>query len=334
MEKNERKKNIIGKVLLFSATLVWGSSFVILKDTLSELGNGNFTFFILAARFLIASLIFVLFSVKKFKFLNKKIFLHGMSLGAVLFMAYAVQTVALNFTTPSKNAFLTEIYCILVPFLSWLFFKKRPSKKNFVAAIMCLCGVLLIAFFGKTEKASNEILGDGLTIFSGLFYALQIILISHYTYDGDDAMLLLTFEILTAAVLCTLTSLVWEFPRHGAELSLSAEAVWKILYLAVIATGFAQFAQMYGQKVTSATTTSIIMCFEGVFGVMFEFIFGQNNLNVFIIIGFSIILITLILNETDLGAVKKAIEKRKNERESRSTGGETNDYEEKDDTKR
>ena len=41
MEKNERKKNIIGKVLLFSATLVWGSSFVILKDTLSELGNGN-----------------------------------------------------------------------------------------------------------------------------------------------------------------------------------------------------------------------------------------------------------------------------------------------------
>ncbi len=334
MEKNERKKNIIGKVLLFSATLVWGSSFVILKDTLSELGNGNFTFFILAARFLIASLIFVLFSVKKFKFLNKKLFLHGMSLGAVLFMAYAVQTVALNFTTPSKNAFLTEIYCILVPFLSWLFFKKRPSKKNFVAAIMCFCGVLLIAFFGKTEKASNEILGDGLTIFSGLFYALQIILISHYTCDGDDAMLLLTFEILTAAVLCTLTSLVWEFPRHGAELSLSAEAVWKILYLAVIATGFAQFAQMYGQKVTSATTTSIIMCFEGVFGVMFEFIFGQNNLNVFIIIGFSIILITLILNETDLGAVKKAIEKRKNERESRSTGGETNDYEEKDDTKR
>lgn len=70
MEKNERKKNIIGKVLLFSATLVWGSSFVILKDTLSELGNGNFTFFILAARFLIASLIFVLFSVKKFKVLK------------------------------------------------------------------------------------------------------------------------------------------------------------------------------------------------------------------------------------------------------------------------
>lgn len=313
MEKNERKKNIIGKALLFSATLVWGSSFVILKDTLSELGNGNFTFFILAARFLIAGLIFVLFSVGRFRFLTKKTLLHGVILGTVLFMAYAVQTVALNFTTPSKNAFLTETYCILVPFLSWAFFKKRPSKKNFLAAGMCLCGVLLIAFFGKTEKASNEILGDGLTIFSGLFYALQIIFISHFSGD-DDSLLLLTSEILTAAVLCTLTSLVWEFPRHGSELSLSTEAVLKILYLAVIATGFAQFAQMYGQKVTSATTTSIIMCFEGVFGVIFEFIFGQNNLNVFIIIGFSIILATLILNETDFDAVKRAIENRKNKR--------------------
>lgn len=333
MEKNEKKKNIIGKALLFSATLVWGSSFVILKDTLTELGNGNFTFFILAARFLIASLIFVLFSVKRFSALNKKIVLHGAVLGTVLFMAYAVQTVALNYTTPSKNAFLTETYCILVPFLSWLFFKKHPSKKNFAAAIMCLCGVLLIAFFGKTEKASNEILGDGLTIFSGLFYALQIIFISQYSVD-DDTLLLLTFEILTAAVLCALTSLVWEFPRHGAEFSLSAEAVWKILYLAVIATGFAQFAQMYGQKFTSATTTSIIMCFEGVFGVMFEFIFGQNNLNGFIIAGFSIILITLIFNETDFDSVKRAIEKRKNGRKIREGNGETGDYETKEDTKR
>ena len=332
MEKNERKKNIIGKALLFSATLVWGSSFVILKDTLSELGNGNFTFFILAARFLIAGLIFILFSVKRFSLLNKKTVLHGVVLGSVLFLAYAVQTVALNYTTPSKNAFLTETYCILVPFLSWLFFKKRPSIKNFVAAIMCLCGVLLIAFFGKTEKASNEILGDSLTICSGFFYALQIIFISLFACD-DDALLLLTFEIITAAVLCTLTSLVWEFPRHGAEFSLSAEAVWKILYLAVIATGFAQFAQMYGQKFTSAATTSIIMCFEGVFGVLFEFIFGQNNLNEFIIIGFSIILITLILNETDIDSIKKAIERRKNKRESRLTNGETKDYEEKDDKK-
>lgn len=310
MEKSERKHDLIGKLLIFSATLVWGSSFVILKDTLSELGNGHFTFFVLSLRFVIASVIFAVFCVKRFSKFNKRVLLDGMALGGILFLAYAFQTVALNYTTPSKNAFLTEVYCVLVPFLSWFLFKKKPSAKNFVAAFVCLAGVVIIAFFGKTEKASNEALGDGLTIFCGLFYALQMIFISFFN-ERDDSMLLLFVEISTVAILCLATSAIWEFPQHAEELVMSGEAIWKIVYLGVLATGYAQFAQTYGQKFTSATTTSIIMCFEGVFGVMFEFIFGQNNLNTFIIIGFSLIFLTLIINETDIGAIYRKIEERK-----------------------
>lgn len=310
MEKSERKHGLIGKLLILSATLVWGSSFVVLKDTLSKLGNGHFTFFILSLRFLIAGAIFVGFCAKRFSKLNKRTLFDGMALGGILFLAYALQTVALNYTTPSKNAFLTEVYCIFVPFLSWLFFKKKPTAKNFVAAFVCLAGVIIIAFFGKTEKASNEALGDGLTIFCGLFYALQMIFISFFN-ERDDSLLLLFVEISTVAVLCLATSAILEFPRYAGELVMSGEAVWKIIYLGVFATGYAQFAQIYGQKFTSATTASIIMCFEGVFGVMFEFIFGQNNLNTFIIIGFSLIFLTLIINETDIGAICGKIEERK-----------------------
>ncbi len=315
MEKSERKRSLIGKLLIFSATLVWGSSFVILKDTLSELGNGHFTFFILALRFLIASVIFAAFSVGRFSKFNKRTLFDGMALGGILFLAYAFQTVALNYTTPSKNAFLTETYCILVPFLLWLIFKKKPSVKNFVAAFICLAGVIVIAFFGKTEKASNEALGDGLSIFCGVFYALQMIFISLFN-ERDDSMLLLFAEISTVAVLCLATSAIWEFPRYSSELVMSGEAILKIIYLGVFATGYAQFAQTYGQKFTSATTTSIIMCFEGVFGVMFEFIFGQNNLNAFIVTGFSLIFLTLIINETDIDSLCKNIAERRNRAEN------------------
>lgn len=324
MEKSERKHDLIGKLLIFSATLVWGSSFVILKDTLSELGNGHFTFFVLSLRFVIASVIFAAFCVKRFSKFNKRVLLDGIALGGILFLAYAFQTVALNYTTPSKNAFLTEVYCVLVPFLSWFLFKKKPSAKNFVAAFVCLAGVVIIAFFGKTEKASNEALGDGLTVFCGLFYALQMIFISFFN-ERDDSMLLLFVEISTVAVLCLATSAIWEFPRHADELVMSGEAVWKIVYLGVLATGYAQFAQMYGQKFTSATTTSIIMCFEGVFGVVFEFIFGQNNLNTFIIIGFSLIFLTLIINETDIGAMCRKIEERKKRAAETKSDGATSD---------
>ena len=324
MEKSERKHGLIGKLLIFSATLVWGSSFVILKDTLSELGNGHFTFFVLSLRFIIASVILAAFCVKRFAKFNKQTLFDGIALGGILFLAYAFQTIALNYTTPSKNAFLTEVYCVLVPFLSWLIFKKKPSAKNFVAAFVCLAGVVIIAFFGKTEKASNEALGDGLSIFCGLFYALQMIFISFFT-ERDDSMLLMFAEISTVAVLCLATSAVWEFPQYSQELVMSGEAIWKIVYLGVFATGYAQFAQTYGQKFTSATTTSIIMCFEGVFGVVFEFIFGQNNLNTFIIIGFSLIFLTLIINETDIGAIYGKIEERKKRAAGSVAGDATSD---------
>ena len=326
MEKTERKMNLIGKLLIFSATIVWGSSFVILKDTLSELGNGHFTFFVLACRFSIASVILALVSVKRFKKFDKTVLRDGILLGVVLFFAYAVQTVALNYTTPSKNAFLTEVYCVLVPFLMWIIFKKKPTAKNFVAAFTCLAGVLIIAFFGKTDKASNEALGDGLTVFCGLFYALQMVLISVFA-RRDDFVLLLFTEMTTVALLCVLTTAFMEFPRYGGELSLNSEAVWKMAYLGVFATCYAQFAQLYGQKFTSATTTAIIMSFEGIFGVIFEFLFGQNNLNAYVIIGFALIFATLIINETDISSLKRIIKERKNQKQGAEVNSSKNENE-------
>lgn len=309
MEKSEKKNGFIGKLLILSATIVWGSSFVVLKDTLSAFGDGHFTFFILACRFLIASVIFLAFSVKRFKEFNKKILIHGIILGVILFFAYAVQTVALNYTTPSKNAFLTETYCVFVPFIMYFFFKKEIGFKNFVTALVCLAGVVIIAFFGRNENAPNELLGDGLTVLCGVFYALQMIFISQF--NKDDSFLLLIVEMSVVTVLCFGTSAIIEFPKYSSSLSFNFECGWRIVYLGVFATAYAQFAQLHGQKYTTPTTTSLIMCFEGVFSVLFEFIFGYNNLNAYIITGFVLILSTLVINEIDFVAIGNRLKPKK-----------------------
>ena len=258
MEKSEKKNGFVGKLLILSATIVWGSSFVILKDTLNEFGDGHFTFFILACRFLIACMIFLAFSVKRFNKFNKKILVHGIILGIILFFAYAIQTVALHYTTPSKNAFLTETYCILVPFMMWVFFKKKIGLKNFITAVICLA-----------------------------------------------------VEMAVVMVLCFGTSAIIEFPKYSSSLSFNFECGWRIVYLGVFATAYAQFAQLHGQKYTTPTTTSLILCFEGVFSVLFEFIFGYNNLNAYIITGFALILSTLVINEIDFAAIRNSLKSKK-----------------------
>ena len=309
MEKSEKKNGLIGKLFILSAAIVWGSSFVILKDTLGSFGDGHFTFFILACRFLIASVIFLAFSAKRFGKFNKKILNHGIILGIILFFAYAIQTVALNYTTPSKNSFLTETYCILVPFLMWIFFKKKVGLKNFITAAICFAGVVIIAFFGRNENAPNELLGDGLTVLCGVFYALQMIFNSQF--KEDDSVLILLVELSVVAILCFGTSAIIEFPKYSSLLSFNFEVGWRIVYLGVFATAYAQFAQLYGQKYATATTTSLIMCFEGVFSVLFEFIFGYNNLNAYIVTGFVLILSTLVINEVDFVAINRKIIERK-----------------------
>lgn len=309
MEK-ERKRSLLGKIILLTVTVIWGSSFVILKDTLSSL-DGKFTFFILFFRFTVASLIIFVLFYKRIIKIKKRSFIKGAILGVILFSAYSIQTLGLNYTTPSKNAFLTVIYCVLVPFMSWFFLKRKPKPKNYLAAILCFVGVAFVALLGKSESGNNELLGDILTLFCGVFYALQIIYIEKYM-QTEESIPILFVELGSVAVLCLILTSFMEFPRYYSEFSLSTEAIWKILYLAIFATCFAQFGQMIGQKYTSPTSTSLILSLETVFGVVFDLLLGNAKLTPFIVTGFIIIFVAELVNELSFTSIKMKITERKN----------------------
>ena len=108
MEKS-KKLNLLGIILLFSATIAWGTSFFILKETIEQVP----AFYVIAIRFLIAGLGLGLIFWKKTKSMDKKTFIRGLIIGAVLAGAYATQTIGLKYTSPGKNAFLTSSYCIM-----------------------------------------------------------------------------------------------------------------------------------------------------------------------------------------------------------------------------
>lgn len=326
--QNKISKATLCKLLLILVTIVWGSSFVILKDTLSTFGNGHFTFFILAIRFLIASILLVAICWKKFITIKKSTLIKGVILGVILFGAYGVQTVGLKYTSASKNAFLTSVYVVLVPFLSWLFLRKKPTVKNYVAALLCFIGISFVAIIGKNEDHSHELFGDILSISSGIFYALQIIFLSKHTKE-EDAMQLLIVELLSVAVLCSVVSLFGEFSVHHQELTLSFDVIWKLLYLGFICTLFAQFGQMIAQKHTSPMSVALIFSLEAVFGVVFELILGEAQLTIYIIIGFICIFFGEIISEIDLKQLINPLIKRRKDSEKIKINNEDNQEKQK-----
>ena len=90
------------ELALAGVTVIWGSTFVIVKSALADVSTVVF----LTLRFSVAALALTLIYKKA---VRREGFRAGIAAGALLFVAYFFQTKGLEFTTPSKSAFLTGL---------------------------------------------------------------------------------------------------------------------------------------------------------------------------------------------------------------------------------
>ena len=281
----------LGRASLLGATLIWGSSFIILNSTLDSVP----TLWVLALRFTGAALLMALMGWKELRQLDRQYLKKGAVLGTALFAAYTLQTFGLEYTTPGKNAFLTATYCVLVPFMWWAFTKKRPDAYNLGAALVCIIGMAMVSLDGDLSLG----LGDGLTICCGIFYALHIILTSR-AVEGRSPVLLSMVQFAVAGLWCWVTApMVSAFPT-----GVPASAWWSIAYLCFMCTGICFLLQTIGQKHTTPQTASIILTLESVFGTLLSVIFYHEQLSLKTLTGFVLIFIAVLISETKLSFIR------------------------------
>lgn len=278
------RKNFLGHLALWGTAFIWGTSFVILKEALDSIG----TMWVLALRFIIAAALLLLGAGKRLKTLGRDGLRGGMLLGVCLAAAYIFQTYGLKYTTPGKNAFLTSTYCVLVPFMGWGFYKRRPNAANIIAAFMCVLGIGLVSLSGTSPFN----IGDALTLVCGIFYALQIILTERFIGDCD-ALSLTGVEFGTAAVICLAGALIFE----SAPVGLSLELWGSIAYMGVMCTALCFFLQTWGMRYTPSSTAAVIMTFESVFAIIISVIFYDEPVTVRLICGFTLIIASVIISE-------------------------------------
>ena len=282
----------MARTALIISTLIWGSTFVILKDALNEMP----VYFILAFRFLSASLLLSAIFCKKLKKINWSYIWRGAIIGVFLACAYIFQTLGLERTTPGKNAFLTAIYCVLVPFFVWVVYKKRPDVYNVVAAITCLVGIGLVSLDGDFSVSE----GDWLTLVGGVFFALHIMSVSAFNKDKDPIIITI-LQFLATGLICGVLSLCTE--TIPAEIPASA---WlQICYLALFGTTVAMLFQNVSQKYIPSSSVAIILTFEAVFGVIFSILFASEVITLKLCAGFVLIFLSVLISETKLEFLRK-----------------------------
>lgn len=286
------KHKLGAKIALFGATLIWGSSFLIVKNSMDVMQPHM----LLAFRFTIAGLLLCIIFRKRLSRLNKDYFIKGGILGTFLFLAYSLQTIGITDTTPGKNAFLTAIYCVIVPFLFWAVDKKKPDKYNIIAAFISIIGIGLVSLNGDLSIR----MGDAFTLAGGVVYAAHIVAVAKFSGDRDP-ILLTILQFGYAAVYSWIIGLGFEeLPTVWTAASISS-----LIYLAVFATAIALLCQNIGQKYTHPAPAAIIMSLESVFGVLFSVLFYHEIITPRLFWGFTLIFIAVLLSETKLGFLKK-----------------------------
>lgn len=295
MKIDMAKRNcVLGRLALFAATLLWGSSFVILKNTLNEVP----TFYILAFRFTGAALLMLLLGFKDLKKLDMQYVKGGIIMGLCVFCAYVLQTYGLSYTTPGKNAFLTTTYCILTPFVFWITAKKKPDIYNYLAAIVCVIGVGFVSLDGGLSM--NK--GDLLTLCCGVFFALHIVATNKYI-EGRSVVMLTMMQFATAAVLCWIFALLTD----PVPTNISSGSIWSIVYMCVMCTAACYVLQTFGQKYTPPSSAAVILTLESVFGAAISVVFYHEQLTAKLLIGFVLIFAAVLISETKLSFLKKKV---------------------------
>lgn len=289
----KNRMGLWGRLALLTTAVIWGSSFVILKNAIDGLG----VMWVLAMRFTISALLLLALAGKRLRSMSRASVRGSVLIGVCLAAAYIVQTYGLKYTTPGKNAFLTTTYCVMVPFLAWLVYKRKPGLHNVAAAVLCVAGIGFVALdagFGEVNT------GDVLTIFSGVFYALQIILMEQYI-SGCDSLSVSAVEFSTAAVIC----LVGTFALEGTPVMPASGQIFAVLYLAVMCTALCFFLQAWGMKYTPSSTAAMIMTLEAVFGTIFSVILYHEQVTPRLLAGFALIFVAVVLSETGAELLKK-----------------------------
>ncbi len=289
------KKGIGAKAALFIAALIWGGSFLIVKNSMDMIQPHM----LLAIRFTLGCLLLSIVFHKRLKALNKDYFIKGGIIGACLFAAYSLQTIGILDTTPGKNAFLTAIYCVLVPFFYWIVDRKRPDRYNNLAAGITLLGIGLVSMNGDFSIG----IGDTLTLISGVVFAIHLVAVAKFSKTMDP-ILLTILQFGYAAVFSWIVGLLFEeFPVNW-----NMQMLGGLLYLSVFATAVALLLQNVGQKYTNPAPASIILSLESVFGVMFSILFYGEELTLRLFFGFFLIFIAVIISETKLSFLMKKSE--------------------------
>lgn len=262
MQKNFFER--FGVVIVLLITAAWGSSFIMMKLVADEAPVMAF----LTLRFGLAAVLMSLIFCRKLRQFTPKLIGLSFILGALVCASMSLQVLGLRYTSASNSGFITALSVLIVPLLSALMLRKKPTASNLLGVLAALIGLGFITGIFTDFTALN--LGDFLTFLCALVVALHMIVVDRFT-EKNDPLLLGIGQIIAMALISFVLWTIQE-PRTFATVNYTPGLLLSVILTAVVCTAFAFTGQVVMQKYMAPARISLLFTFEPVFSLFYALI--------------------------------------------------------------
>jgi len=269
-------------LLLFLVATAWGASFTVVKDVLADIAPEPFIFL----RFTLAGVMLAAMAMARGGGLPRATFRPGLILGLLVFVGYWCQTRGLMVISPSRSAFLTGLYVVLVPFCDRLLYRTRIDARAWAGSGLAVVGTTML--IGGFDARPSW--GDALTFVCAVCFAMHVVLSAKFSAE-TSALALAAVQVLVVGVAAAPPSLFAPRPR------MTATVIGVIVFTAIVTTALAFVALMWGQARVTATEAAVMLAFEPVAASFTSILLDREPLTPVFIAGGAIILAAMVLSQ-------------------------------------
>lgn len=291
-----RNPSLLAHLLLLAVVLIWGATFVLVKDALTDASPLLFNLL----RMTIAAGALLALNRRQMRDLPRRTLASGLFAGLFLALGYQFQTSGLAKTTPAKSAFITGMVVVFVPLLTAIPLFRPPTSRHLkwtdlLGASIAFSGLLLLTTPSGT-KASDLFgsmgPGDALTLLCAIAFAAHLLTLAHGA-PNIPVRQLATLQIAAAALFMLIT-----LPLGGPlYLHATPRLALALATTGLLATAAAFTIQSWAQKHLPASHTAVLLTLEPVFAWLTSFLILHERLSHRSLVGALLIFIAIAIIE-------------------------------------
>ena len=285
--------------------LMWGITFISTKILLNDFSPIE----ILFTRFLLGLILLMIIYPKNNKIYSKKeellFALTGLS-GVTLY--YLFENIALNYSLASNVGILVAIGPLFTGIFAAIFLKEKLKPNFFIGFIFAIIGIAIITFNGKFVLKINPI-GDMFALLAAVMWGLYSVLVKIMGDLGHRSITITKKTFIYGIIFMLPIMFLMKF-NVSINDYLKPINLINFIFLSFVACTLCFITWAYSTRILGAVKNNTYIYIIPIITLIASKIVLNENITIFAVIGVALILLGVIISETNLFS-KKAIKNNK-----------------------